>query len=190
MRSYPPVERRRKRRKPSINESPPQAFQPTSLLPKLPTSMPKLSATQIVKILDHFVTVRSTVKNVSASIQRIENFIDSTYQLMDIANYFIGNTKEKGVTIPPPPKNQEEEVKKSKLPFKDEEIPVIDLPKEKETPPSVGQMLSKIDPKLLLSLLGSPAVKRLLTQFRGNDEHPAIASLDDEENYPSYYEEY
>jgi hypothetical protein len=169
---------------------PPQEFQPTSLLPKLPTSLPKLSATQIVKILDHFVTVRSTVKNVSASIQRIENFIDSTYQLMDIANYFIGNTKEKGVTIPPPPKNKEEVVQKSKLPFKDEEIPVIDLPKDQESAPSIGQMLSKIDPKLLLSLLGSPAIKRLLTQFRGNDEHPAIASLDDEENYPCYYEEY
>lgn len=190
MRSYPPVERRRKRRKPPTIQNPPQEFQPASLLPKFPTSLPKLSTSQIVKILDHFVTVRSTVKNVSASIQRIENFIDSTYQLMDIANYFIGNTKEKGVTIPPPPKNQEEEIKKSKLPFKDEEIPVIDLPKDKEAAPSVGQILSKIDPKLLLSLLGSPVIKRFLTQFRGNDEHPAIASLDDEDHYPSYYEEY
>ncbi|SHE43668.1 hypothetical protein SAMN05444392_101460 [Seinonella peptonophila] len=141
--------------------------------------LPKVSAAQVVKAINHLLTVRNTVRTVSSSIQRIENFVDSTCQLFEIANNFIDIPKDQ-TSAPAQKKNPG-----SKLPFKDEEIPKIDLP---NNPPAsgLGQMLGRIDPKALLGMLN-----RLLgnTQQAEAQVSTSISSPSDY-NPNEYYDEY
>ena len=57
---------------------------------KIPLNTPgrqpgPLSSLNLANILGHFLTVRSVIKDLSTSLERLENILDSLYQMFEIA---------------------------------------------------------------------------------------------------------
>lgn len=193
-----PKKRQRKEKIPLETNSPEEEIKT-----KKAFTLPSLSSLQIVKILDHLVTLRSTVKTVSTSVQRFEDFVDSTYQLIEVANNFKSLPQAKKALTSPP---KEEKQVKNKLPFSDDEIPVIELPKQEEgaSTPALGKLLGKIDPAILLQIMNVPFIQKLVSQFNPLEskakvetsqqvipqQTPSYPNLDDaynDKHYRGYY---
>src|SRR5690606_40723671 len=69
----PAIPRKRKRKKAAKSE-------------RLPAVGPApLSSLNLANILSHFLTVRSMIKELSTSLERLENILDSLYQMFEIA---------------------------------------------------------------------------------------------------------
>lgn len=136
----------------------------TSLLPS------PLSSINLAKLLSGFMTFRSTIKDLSHSIQRMENLMDSTYQMFEIASRMLSGSSPQErrnlLTLLPTPKG--------KQPEEDEEIPVIHLPFEEKRDSGsagmpLGPLLQNIDFSQLLAIMQSPLFQNLISNlFRTN----------------------
>lgn len=124
-----------------------------------PPILPGLSSVNTAKMLSYFMTFRSTVKELSSSLRRMEKMLDSTYQMFEIAQHVMNQKKN----IQPLPFSSTPSTQ-SPVP-KNEEIPVIELPDDEESPPPLAEVLSRFNPRLLYDLLKSPIVQQLISQL-------------------------
>ncbi|MFC7442141.1 hypothetical protein [Laceyella putida] len=130
---------------------------------------PQLPSANIAKILSGFMTFRSTVKDLSQSIQRVENMMDNAYQMFEIATKVMSNMNQQGgfPSLPGgnrPPSTLDEDIPVIKMPFDDEPTPG----------PFPGQMPS-FNFGNIFSLLQSPLFQRLISGFF-RSSRPAAAS--------------
>jgi hypothetical protein len=65
--------------------------------PRQPASKPiqaePLSSLNLASIISGFANVRSTLQDLSQSIQRIEHIMDSTYRMFELAQQFLANRR-------------------------------------------------------------------------------------------------
>lgn len=104
------------------------------------------------------MTFRSTIRELSQSLQRMEKMLDSTYQMFEIAHNIM--TKRNRPSLLPEPE-------KSPLHDKQDNVPIINLPDDKEGPidSPFAHLFRQIDPRFLFQLLQSPFVQRFISQF-------------------------
>lgn len=125
-----------------------------------PPILSGLSSINIAKMLSHFMTFRSTIKDLSVSLQRMEKMLDSTYQMFEIAQTMMDHKSN--------PKQFPAPVRK-KQPRQDpdqEEIPIINLPQDDSVPQSpFSQLFRHFDPQLFMQILKSPMAQRLFSQL-------------------------
>lgn len=151
-----------------------------------PASFPNtpLSSINIAKILSSFLTFRSSVKELSQSIQKIEGMMDSAFQMFEMATRMF--QQNRGNMFPPLPPGQRPfpslnaRNQQNHRPFdffEDEEIPVIDLPEPRERFPSSRNTpsLSNINFQQILSLISSPLIQRFISQMFKPKSVPTIS---------------
>lgn len=136
----PRIPSKRKRRK---STTPPYRTPATNPNP--------LSSLNMANILSHFLTVRSAIKELSTSLQRLENILDSVYQMFEIAQTFMAQ-QQRAPGRPPlrliPPRTPK------------------NSPLEQEgVSPSGDSPLGNIDIGQIMALLQSPLVQNLLSQW-------------------------
>lgn len=126
-----------------------------------PPILPAFSSQNISKMLSHFMTFHSAIRNLSSSLQRMEKMLDSTYQMFEIAQNMIGKRKQPSQSLLPsnPERNDPNEKK--------EDFPLINLPEENETPVNspFAHLFQQLDPRFLFQILQSPLVQRFISQF-------------------------
>lgn len=142
--------------------------------PPVQTAKTPLSSISLAQMLSGFLTFRSTVKDLSTSLQKMESIMDNTYQFFHLAQQFMGkksifgNQRRPLFPLPKNPGNFNST--DSSLP--DEEIPVINLPKNMGNigNPLLGRLLRNMDLNQMMSLMQSPLVQKILSGFfsRGN----------------------
>lgn len=154
--------------------------------PKAPSTTlpaPPLSSVNIAKILSGFLTFRSSVKELSQSIQKIENIMDSAVQMFEIASKVI-RQNHSNMPLPLPPGEQtflplssRKRSKDRSFEFSDEDIPIIDFPELDERYPAApgSSIFSNINWQQILSLISSPFVQRLITQLFKPKSSPTIS---------------
>jgi len=123
--------------------------------------VPGFSSLNISKMLSHFVTFRSAIRDLSSSIQRMEKILDTTYQMFEIVQNVMNQRHHPPIQslLPPDPESQHSFEAK-------EEFPLMKLPKEEnESAPPFSQLLRQIDPNIIIQILQSPIVQRFLSQF-------------------------
>lgn len=133
-------------------------------IPKKTTTPPPVS---LANIISSFYTFRSSVQDLSATLQRIENILDSCYRIMEIAQTFLDRKPAPPMRSPlrllPPLKRFNENETPSFSPFRDPE------PFDAEMP-SQGPSLGNLDIQKIMTLLQSPLVQNLLSGFlQGNN---------------------
>jgi hypothetical protein len=111
--------------------------------------------------MDGFVSFRSTIHDLSQSLQRLESMMDHTSKL-----FTVGRDARAGKTpfvpqLPKPPVNK----KDFNQVFKDEEIPVIRLPKMPPPRSPFLRLLQYVDMGKVLGILQSPMVRGFLSQM-------------------------
>lgn len=124
-----------------------------------PPILPGLSSVNTAKMLSYFMTFRSTVKELSSSLKRMEKMLDSTYQMFEIAQQVMNQKNVKSLpfsSMTPTPEQSPAQP--------DEEIPVIELP-DNEPPPRLAEIFNRFDPRLLYDLLKSPIIQQLISQL-------------------------
>jgi hypothetical protein len=131
------------------------------------SGFPVLSSKNLAQLLNGFLVFRSTVKDLSQSLQKVENVIDSALGMFEIASRF-NRQSSLGRSEPSPmlpPFNQEES---QRIHQEDDDIPVIHPPAELENaepdlpfPP----FLKQIPLAQILALLQSPLVWRWLSEL-------------------------
>lgn len=117
-----------------------------------------LSSPNISKMLSHFMTFRSTIRELSQSLQRMEKMLDSTYQMFEIAQNIM-TRRNRPPLLPEPDRNPPQN--------EQENLPIIDLPDNNEGPidSPFAHLFRQIDPRFLFQLLQSPFVQRFISQF-------------------------
>lgn len=148
--------------------SPPANTSPPS--PPIQTAKSPLSSISLAQMLSGFLTFRSTIKDLSTSLQRMESIMDNTYQFFNLAQNFMGRrtpgpqNRPFFPMRPNPPNNQRGSSSES-----DEEIPVIQWPKDGQNigNPLLGRLLQNVDMNQLLSIMQSPFIQRIITRFMG-----------------------
>jgi len=110
----------------------------------------------LANILSHFLTVRSAIKELSTSLQRMENILDSLYQMFQIAQTFMIQ-KQRIPGRPPlrliPPRTEKKP-------------PIEEWEGESSGAPSnPSPFPGNIDIGQIMALLQSPLVQNLLSQW-------------------------
>ena len=142
----PAIPRKRKRKKAAKSE-------------RLPAVGPApLSSLNLANILSHFLTVRSMIKELSTSLERWENILDSLYQMCEIAQTLMvqrRRTPERPFLRLLPPRN-----KQSPSGWQQGESP-----SGGDSPDSPASFPGNIDFNQIMALLQSPLVQNLLSQW-------------------------
>ncbi|SEN27629.1 hypothetical protein [Lihuaxuella thermophila] len=146
----------------------PRPVKAQSEVPKHPI-LNQLSSLDLAKIMSGFMTFRSTVQDLSQTIQKLESMMNSTYQMVKIASQLMPMIRSRGFPLFPLPRsnNQSEEI---------EDIPVIHLPFEDQVPKGSigsrgypggppGSPLPNMDFSQILSILQSPIVQKLISNL-------------------------
>lgn len=114
------------------NRKPPSPTSAASRQPTIKPSLPfQLSSLNLAKILSGFMTFRSTVRDLSTSIQKVESMMDSAYRMFEVASQFMPQSRQTGrqgnqpFSARPPFSNPNELGRPN-----EDEIPVIRLPME------------------------------------------------------------
>jgi hypothetical protein len=109
------------------------------------------------------MTFRSTVKDLSQSLQRMESFMDSAYRVFEMASSMMGKSGKRGSTnpfglLPPVPNTKKVD---------EEEIPVIRLPFERQGEPSLplAPLLRNLNFNQLWSIIQSPLFRNLISSL-------------------------
>ena len=116
-----------------------------------------LSSLNLANILSHFLTVRSMIKELSTSLKRLENILDSLYQMFEIAQTLMvqrRRTPERPLLRLLPPRTQQ-----SPSGWQQGEFPSGD------SPDSPASFPGNIDFNQIMALLQSPLVQNLLSQW-------------------------
>lgn len=118
-----------------------------------------LSSLNLANILGHFLTIRSVIKDLSTSLKRLENILDSLYQMFEIAQTLMAQ-KQRTPGRPPlrliPPRN----TKKSFSGLREDESHSGDSSSNAPIP-----FPGNIDINQIMALLQSPLVQNLLSQW-------------------------
>ena len=77
-----------------------------------------LSSLNLANILGHFLTIRSVIKDLSTSLKRLENILDSLYQMFEIAQTLMA---QKQRTPGRPPPSPDPSTQHQKIPLRVEE---------------------------------------------------------------------
>lgn len=145
-------------------------------LPSPPVQNAKtpLSSISLAQMLSGFLTFRSTVKDLSTSLQKMESIMDNTYQFFHLAQQFMGkksifqNQRRPLFPFPKNPGNSNS----TDLSLPNEEIPVIHLPNNMGniTNPLLGRLLQNLDLNQIMSLMQSPFIQKMISNLfsRGN----------------------
>ncbi|WP_124727317.1 hypothetical protein [Staphylospora marina] len=138
----------------------------TETLPEWPDfpSLPRLSSRNIAKILSGFLTLRSTVKELSLSLQKLERLMDSAWFFLHSARQLRKGGMNPLALLPPAGNRQESGGKNDS---EDDEIPVI------RPPEGFGEENGNLTPfgmkgiplGQILAVLQSPLVWRWLGEL-------------------------
>jgi hypothetical protein len=131
------------------------------------SGFPVLSSKNIAQLLNGFLVFRSTVKDLSQSLQKVANVMDSALGMFEIASRFNRQSSfgrsEPSPMLPPFIQEERQRIKQE-----DDDIPVIHPPAELENaepglpfPP----FLKQIPLAQILALLQSPLVWRWLSEL-------------------------
>jgi hypothetical protein len=119
-----------------------------------------MNTPNLANIISSFLTFRSTVKDLSTSLHRLENIMDNTYQMFELAHSFLDKKNS--------PRRRRSPLRLIK-PSKEEEIPRLNLPPlEKESGISNSQLsrfFEGIDIAQVLKLLQTPFVQQILSRI-------------------------
>lgn len=154
------VKRRQRRRRTTARRRP----QP---LPQKTTPSPSLS---LANIISSFYTFRSSVQDLSASLQRIENILDSCYRIFELAQTFVDRkpaAARSPLQLLPPG---------IRTPKKNRPLPFFqDNPQDNAETPSLGPLLANLDLQKMMELLQSPLVQSLLSgMLQGNNQNSSL----------------
>ncbi|SFS94202.1 hypothetical protein [Marininema halotolerans] len=151
----------------------PQQLEPergrTSPSEKKETKTP-MTTPNLANVISSFYTIRSTVQQLSDSLQRMEKIMTNAYQMFEIANSFMGRRREPGLFGGP---RRRPRLRLIKPPEEDGEIPRLNLPDE---PPGGGNGAFGIGQ--LFKLMQSPFVQQMLSGLMN-------AKTSDQESKPS-----
>lgn len=117
------------------------------------TELPNLNISKIIQGLSSF---RSTIHDLSQSLQRLETMMDHTTQL-----FSVGRNARAGAKLPAPPLPKPAEMDS----FKDEDIPIIKLPDMPLPQHPLFRLLQQIDIPKIWGLLRSPLVQSWITRM-------------------------
>ncbi|SDC45607.1 hypothetical protein SAMN04488112_10885 [Melghirimyces thermohalophilus] len=117
-----------------------------------------LSSLDVSKMISGFYTLRSTLKDLSSSLQRLESIMDNAYSMFEIANHLV-DRRRTGPRFRPPLRL----IKPSRKTEEEEDIPQLNLP-PLEDPPGEGPQPS-FDLSQVMKILQSPFVKQLINEL-------------------------
>ncbi|MDR6224514.1 hypothetical protein [Desmospora profundinema] len=124
-------------------------------------SSPELSKINLSTLVNGFFTFRTTVKDLSQTLHRLENIMDNAYQMFEMASQWAGS---RGRPRRRPPLRL---IQPRRGPG--EEIPHLDLPMEEgpmgRHPDSTNplfKLMENVDMGQLFKLMQSPVVQQLL----------------------------
>ncbi|TCP69837.1 hypothetical protein [Baia soyae] len=163
----------KQRRRPASSTRPKRRVRkPTEARSTLPANPPvqeaksPLSSISLAQMLSGFLTCRSTVQDLSTSLTKVASIMDNTYQFFNLAQQYVG--KKKG-SVQNQQKNLFPLPEQASDPgdLLDDEIPVINLPKNMSTTgnPIIGKLLKRMDLNQIMSLMQSPFVQKLMSGF-------------------------
>lgn len=117
----------------------------------------------ILKLMNGFVSFRSTIHDLSQSLQRLESMMDHTAKLFTVGRDLRSGKRPFVPQLPKPPVSKEEFKKKDE--WKDEDIPIIKLPKMPPPRSPFLRLLQYVDLGKVLNLLQSPFMQNIFTQM-------------------------
>lgn len=132
--------------------------------------LPAFTSVNISKMLSHFMTFRSAIRDLSSSIQRMEKMLDTTYQMFEIVHNVIKHRHQPIQSLLPP------ELESPHANEPKDDFPFMNRPSENESnsPPSFSQLFSQIDPNFFIQLLKSPMFQRLISQFLASPKNASL----------------
>lgn len=160
---------KRNRPNPPRNKTGKTKFPPAKPVesPKQPPDLlSQLSSINIAKVLSGFMSLRSTVQDLSQSIQKIENMLDSTYKILELTNHISASNRRRRhrpFSMLAPSRQE----KKRPHPIKEEEIPVIEWPDEEKPNPELpfAPLLQSINIGQIVEILKSPFMQKMIAQI-------------------------
>lgn len=125
-----------------------------------------LSSINLVSVLDTFYTIRSTVKDLRVSLEKLDNTMDSAYQMFEIAQSFLNGQatsrrRSRLQLLPPPNRGTFQQ----RPPLGGEES-TRDAPNGG----SLADAFKQIDMEQIMGILQSPLVQNMINQFLQNSE--------------------
>lgn len=137
--------------------------------PRQPSTKPvqdkPLSSLNLASIISGFANVRSTLQDLSQSIQRIERIMDSAYQMFAVTQHYMANRS--GLRRSPflfgQPRGFRERPPSLPFPGGNRDAPA---------PPSPLGLLGNLDLRQLWNLLQSPMLQSILRSFAKVSELP------------------
>lgn len=135
---------------------------PTNVNVRRKSSQP-LSTINLVSILNSFYTIRSTVKDLRVSLEKLDSAMDSAYQMFEMAQGFMKN-EQSNVTpehrpplqLLPAPKSRTAQPRRTSEPAKK---------KTDDANAPLAGLFDNIDIGQIIGLMQSPLVQGLLKQF-------------------------
>jgi hypothetical protein len=123
----------------------------------------------ILKIMNGFVSFRSTIHDLSQSLQKLESMMDHTTKLFSVGRNLRSGKGPFVPQLPKPPIRRDE--------FKDEEIPIIKLPKMPPSRSPFIRLLEYVDMGKVMNILQSPILQNVLTQIFSPKQATARSSV-------------
>jgi hypothetical protein len=178
-----PTSVKKRTRKGTVPGAPPAHPGRPSQLRTFPFSGGKWPSLNIAKVLSGFLTFRSTLKSLSASLQRMESIMDNVYQMMESFGHALPFLPHRGGPGPfpllPPGtgpgggmRQGGNSSERTQSPGgQGEDFPIIRLPHEnrfqppqgqQQTPPPPMPNLPPLDLSQLMSIMQSPLVQQFL----------------------------
>ncbi|WP_141201609.1 hypothetical protein [Paludifilum halophilum] len=119
-----------------------------------PSQKNSLSTPTLSDVISGFFTLRSTVKELSLSLQRLENIMDNAYRMFDLANTVLSRKQ---------PPRRRPPLRLVKPNREEEDIPRLNLPPEEGTEGApLGKLFESLDLSQILKLIQSPAAQQLM----------------------------
>ena len=123
----------------------------------------------ILKIMNGFVSFRSTIHDLSQSLQKLESMMDHTTKLFSVGRNMRTGQKPFVPQLPKPPVSKDE--------FKGEDIPIIKLPKMPPSRSPFLRLLEYVDMGKVLNILQNPMMQNMFTKlFATNQAIPRVTA--------------
>ncbi|SDW58574.1 hypothetical protein SAMN05444487_104190 [Marininema mesophilum] len=141
---------------------PPKKLEPERSSPAGKKETPTFTTPNLANVISSFYTIRSTVQQLSDSLQRMEKIMSNAYQMFEIANTFMGRRNAPGLFGGP---RRRPRLRLIKPPEEDGEIPRLNLPDELPRGGGGSFGISQI-----FKLIQSPIVQQLLSGMAKTSE--------------------
>lgn len=128
-----------------------------------------LSSINLVSILNSFYTIRSTVKDLKVSLEKLDSAMDSAYQMFEIAQGVLKQQQSRKrrpplQLLPPVPNNR---MSRQRRPPGGFNQPSQEKPDDAEAP--LAGLFENVDIGQIMAMMQSPLVQGLLKQFLQGD---------------------